>query len=211
MRLTTVVVADDHTIVREGLVGLLRDHQFDVVGSVGDGRQLLDAAKRHRPDVIVTDISMPGLSGLQVMPHLKTASPDTRVIVLTMHEDAELAARALRAGAAGFLLKDSAGEELVNAVHLALQGRVYLTPVLTREVMARMADTTASEGPKLTPRQLDVLRLVVEGKRMKEIGAILKLSSRTVETHKYELMSVLGVHSTAELVKYALQNRLIEH
>jgi len=211
MRLTTVVVADDHTIVREGLVGLLRDHQFDVVGSVGDGRQLLDAAKRHRPDVIVTDISMPGLSGLQVMPQLRTVSPDTRVIVLTMHEDAELAARALRAGASGFLLKDSAGEEPVNAVHLALQGRVYLTPVLTREVMARMADTTAAEGPKLTPRQLDVLRLVVEGKRMKEIGAILKLSSRTVETHKYELMSVLGVHSTAELVKYALQNRLIEH
>jgi len=211
MRLKTVVVADDHTIVREGLVALLRDHQFDVVGSVGDGRQLLDAARRHRPDVIVTDISMPGLSGLEVMPHLKTASPDTRVIVLTMHQDAELAARALRAGASGFLLKDSAGEELVNAVHQALQGRVYLTPVLTRDVMARMADTSASDGPKLTPRQLDVLRLVVEGKRMKEIGAILQLSSRTVETHKYELMSVLGVHSTAELVKYALQNRLIEH
>jgi len=211
MRLNTVVVADDHTIVREGLVGLLRDHQFDVVGSVGDGRQLLDAAKRHRPDIIVTDISMPGLSGLEVMPHLKAASPETRVIVLTMHEDAELAARALRAGASGFLLKDSAGEELVNAVYQALQGRVYLTPVLTRDVMARMADTTGSEGPKLTPRQLDVLRLVVEGKRMKEIGAILQLSSRTVETHKYELMSVLGVHSTAELVKYALQNRLIEH
>ncbi len=211
MRLNTVVVADDHRIVREGLVGLLRDHQFDVIGSVGDGRQLLDAAKRHRPDIIVTDISMPGLSGLEVIPHLKAASPETRVIVLTMHEDAELAARALRAGASGFLLKDSAGEELVNAVHQALRGRVYLTPVLTRDVMARMADATASDGPKLTARQLDVLRLVVEGKRMKEIGAILQLSSRTVETHKYELMSVLGVHSTAELVKYALQNRLIEH
>jgi DNA-binding NarL/FixJ family response regulator len=211
MRLNTVVVADDHTIVREGLVGLLRDHQFDVVGSVGDGRQLLDAARQHRPDIIVTDISMPGLSGLDVMPHLKTASPHTRVIVLTMHEDAELAARALRAGASGFLLKDSAGEELVNAVRQALQGRIYLTPVLTRQVMARMADAGVPEGPRLTPRQIDVLRLVVEGKRMKEIGAILQLSSRTVETHKYELMSVLGVHSTAELVKYAIQNRLTEH
>lgn len=211
MRLNTIVVADDHTIVREGLVGLLREHRFDVVGSVGDGRQLLDAAKRHRPDVIVTDISMPGLSGLEVMPQLKAASPDTRVIVLTMHEDAELAARALRGGASGFLLKDSAGEELVNAVHQALQGRVYLAPALTRDVMARMADAHAAEGPRLTVRQLEVLRLVVEGKRMKEIGAILQLSSRTVETHKYELMSVLGVHSTAELVKYALQNRLIEN
>jgi DNA-binding NarL/FixJ family response regulator len=210
MRQNTVVVADDHTIVREGLVGLLREHQFDVVGSVGDGHTLLEAARRYQPDVIVTDVSMPGLSGLEAIPHLKSASPDSRVVVLTMHEDAELAARALRAGASGFLLKYSAGEELVNAVQQALQGRVYLTPVLTREVMTRMADGPAAEGSQLTPRQLEVLRLVVEGKRMKEIGAILQLSTRTVETHKYELMSVLDVHSTAELVKYAIQHRLID-
>jgi DNA-binding NarL/FixJ family response regulator len=211
MRQHTVVVADDHTIVREGLVGLLREHQFAVVGSVGDGRTLLEATRQHRPDVVVTDISMPGLSGLEALPLLKEASPESRVIVLTMHDDAELAARALQAGASGFLLKHSAGDELVSAVHQALQGRVYLTPALTRDVMSRMADTSGGAGPRLTVRQLEVLRLVAEGKRMKEIGAILHLSTRTVETHKYELMNVLGVHSTAQLVKYAIQHRLIDH
>jgi len=211
MRQTTVVVADDHTIVREGLVALLREHQFDVVGAVGDGRSLLDAARTLRPDVIVTDISMPGLSGLDALPHLITASADSKVIVLTMHRDPELAARALRAGAAGFLLKESAGDELVTAVRQAAQGRMYLTPVLTRDVMARMADATGSTAPRLTTRQLEVLRLVAEGKRMKEIAAILQLSTRTVETHKYELMTVLGLHSTAELVRYAIEHRLLEN
>jgi len=209
MRQNTVIVADDHTIVREGLVSLLRDHHFDVVGSVGDGRSLLDAARQFRPDAIVTDISMPGLSGLDALPHLKAASADSRVIVLTMHEDADMAARALRSGAAGFLLKHSAGYDLVNALHEVLQGRVYLAPAITREVMSRIADTRLAEGPRLTERQLEVLRLVVEGKRMKEIGAILELSTRTVETHKYELMAVLGLHSTAELVRYAIEHRLV--
>ena len=209
MRQNTVIVADDHTIVREGLVSLLRDHHFDVVGSVGDGRSLLDAARQFRPDAIVTDISMPGLSGLDALPHLKAASADSRVIVLTMHEDADMAARALRSGAAGFLLKHSAGYDLVNALHEVLQGRVYLAPAITREVMSRMADTRLAEGPRLTERQLEVLRLVVEGKRMKEIGAILQLSTRTVESHKYELMAVLGLHSTAELVRYAIEHRLV--
>ena len=209
MRQNTVIVADDHTIVREGLVSLLRDHHFDVVGSVGDGRSLLDAARQFRPDAIVTDISMPGLSGLDALPHLKAASADSRVIVLTMHEDADMAARALRSGAAGFLLKHSAGYDLVNALHEVLQGRVYLAPAITREVMSRMADTRLAEGPRLTERQLEVLRLVVEGKRMKEIGAILELSTRTVETHKYDLMAVLGLHSTAELVRYAIAHGLV--
>jgi DNA-binding NarL/FixJ family response regulator len=206
----TVVIADDHTIVREGLVSLLREHQFEVVGSVGDGRSLLETARQLRPDVIVTDISMPGLSGLDALPHLLAASAGSKVIVLTMHDDPELAARALRAGASGFLLKDSAGDELVNAVRQALRGRVYLAPALTRDVMARMADATPEAAPKLTTRQLEVLRLVAEGKRMKEIAAILQLSTRTVETHKYELMAVLGLHSTAELVRYAIEHRLLE-
>ncbi len=211
MRQHTVVIADDHTIVREGLVSLLREHQFEVVGSVGDGRTLLETARQLRPDVIVTDISMPGLSGLEALPHLMAASAGSKVIVLTMHDDPELAARALRAGASGFLLKDSAGDELVNAVRQALQGRVYLTPALTRDVMARMADASPEAAPRLTARQLEVLRLVAEGKRMKEIAAVLNLSTRTVETHKYELMAVLGLHSTAELVRYALEHRLLEN
>ena len=204
MRRNTVLIADDHTIVVEGLMGLLKE-DFDVVGTVNDGELLIDAAKRLRPDVIVTDISMPGLSGLDVLLRLKAERIDSRVVVLTMHNDAVLATRAIRAGASAFLLKHSAGEELVTAIQQALQGRVYLTPVLTRDVMERMAQP-ADAAPQLTARQRDVLRLIVEGQRMKAIAAALRLSTRTIEAHKYEIMQVLDVHSTAELVRYAMQN-----
>ena len=142
-RRSTVLLADDHVVVREGLAKLLTEHDFEVVGAVGDGHQLIDAAMRLRPDVIVTDISMPpGLSGLDVLARLKAERVESKVIVLTMHDDAELATRAVRAGASGFLLKHSAGEELVNAIHQALQGRVYLTPALTKDVMERLAAPT---------------------------------------------------------------------
>jgi DNA-binding NarL/FixJ family response regulator len=208
MRLTTVLLADDHTIVTEGLAGLLTKHEFDVVGAVGDGHLLIDAAKRLRPDVIVTDLSMPGLTGLDVLARLKAEGVASKVIVLTMHHDAELATVAMRGGASGFLLKDAAGEELLTAIRQALQGRVYLTPALTREVMERMAGSSGPAEPQLTVRQRDVLRLIVKGQRMKEIAANLGLSVRTVETHKYEMMETLGLHSTAELVRYALDRRL---
>jgi len=204
-----VLVADDHTIVREGLVNLLNEHDFEVVGSVSDGAQLIEAARRLRPDAIVTDISMPGLSGLDVLARLKADRLNSRIIVLTMHHDVELAVRAVRAGAAGYLLKESAGEELVNAIHQVLQGRLYLTPAITREVLERMAGPDDGAEQPLTPRQLDVLRLILKGKRMKEIAADLSLSVRTVEAHKYEMMETLDVHSTAELVKHAMEHRLI--
>lgn len=210
MRPTTVLVADDHPIVKEGLVGLLTAHDFDVVGAVGDGQQLIEAARRLRPDVIVTDLTMPGLTGHDVLLLLQTERIPSKVVVLTMHNDAERATQALRAGASGFLLKESAGEELVTAIHQALQGRVYLTPAVTRAVMDRMAVPDGPARPTLTARQRDVLRLIVKGQRMKGIGAALELSTRTVETHKYEMMQVLGVHSTAELVRYALEHRLFD-
>jgi len=209
MRRNTVLIADDHTIVAEGLVTLLTDHDFDVVGTVADGRMLLEAAKRHRPDVIVTDLSMPELSGLEVLARLKAERIDSKVVVLTMHNNAELAVRAIRAGASGFLLKEAAGEELVTAIRQALQGRIYLTAAVTKDVIDGMAALRDRPGPDLTSRQRDVLRLLLKGQRMKEIAANLQLSPRTVETHKYEMMEVLGVHSTAELVKYALEHRLI--
>ena len=137
MRRTTVLLADDHAIVTEGLGRLLREQDFDVVGSVGDGHLLIEAARRLRPDVIVTDLSMPGLSGLDVLARLKTEGIDSKVIVLTMHHDADLATAALRGGASGYLLKESAGEELLAAIGQVLQGRVYLAPALTRDVMDR--------------------------------------------------------------------------
>jgi two-component system, NarL family, response regulator NreC len=205
----TVLIADDHAIVKEGLVSLLEGHGFKVVGAVADGDELVDAARRLRPDVIVTDISMPGQSGLDALTRLKTEHTDSKIIVLTMHQDAELATRAMRAGASGFLLKHSAGEELLTAINQAVEGRVYLTPAMTREVIERMAVPSGQSQPHLTARHREVLRLILDGRRMKEIAAALNLSARTVETHKYQMMQILGVASTAELVKYAIEHRLI--
>jgi len=207
---STVLLADDHAILREGLARLLTAHGYTVVGSVGDGEALLEKARELRPDVIVTDISMPaGPSGLDVVARLKSEKITSKVVVLTMHNDPALAMRATRDGASGYLLKDSAGEELVTAIQQALLGRVYLTAALTRGVMDRLSTAPGDATPELTDRQRDVLRLIVEGRRMKEIAAALDLSTRTVETHKYEMMRVLGVGSTAELVRYAIERRLV--
>ena len=207
-RRQTVLLADDHPIVTEGLSRILREAGFDVVGAVRDGQQLIDAARRFRPDVIITDLSMPGLTGLDVLARLKTERLPSRVLVLTMHHDADLASDAIRGGASGFLLKESAGDELLTAVRHALEGKVYITPDVTKEVMERLSGVPKPKEPQLTPRQRDILRLIVKGQRMKEIAANLGLSTRTVEGHKYEMMETLGVASTAELVRYAIDRRL---
>ena len=209
MRAITVLVADDHAIVREGIISLLKEHDFDIVGSVGDGLALIEAAGRLRPDVIITDISMPALSGIEALTRLATLKLPSKVIVLTMHDDAELASRAVKAGAAGFVLKEAAPDELINAIGQVMQGRLYLTPAVTRDVVARMGDSRTGAGPQLSPRQMDVLRLILLGQRMKEIAATLNLSPRTVEAYKYQMMDVLGVRSTAELIRYAIKHRLI--
>jgi DNA-binding NarL/FixJ family response regulator len=192
----------------DGLARILKDAHFDVVGAVRDGQQLLDAATRLRPDVIITDLAMPGLSGLDALARLRAEHVQSRVIVLTMHHDADLATDAIRGGASGFLVKESAGEELLIAVRHALDGKVYITPTVTQEIMERMAGPAQAKEPQVTPRQRDILRLIVKGQRMKEIAATLGLSTRTVEGHKYQMMEALGVTSTAELVRYALERRL---
>jgi DNA-binding NarL/FixJ family response regulator len=150
---------------------------------------------------------MPVLSGLDALRQIKAEGLDAKVIFLTMHADPKVASEALRAGAAGFLLKQAAGDELISAILEVLQGRIYLTPVLTKDVLAGLS-TSATDQAVLTPRQRQVLRLLADGKRMKEIAATLGLSTRTVETHKYEMMQKLGVGSTAELVKYAVKHDL---
>jgi DNA-binding NarL/FixJ family response regulator len=208
MSRTTVLLADDHAIVTDGLAKILREAHFEVVGAVRDGQQLVDAATRLRPDVIITDLSMPGLSGLEALARLKSQPVDSKIIVLTMHHDADLAADAIRGGASGFLLKESAGDELLTAVRHALAGKVYITPVVMQEILERMAGSAKAKEPHVTPRQRDILRLIVKGQRMKEIAANLGLSTRTVEGHKYQMMEALGVTSTAELVRYALERRL---
>ena len=205
-----VLLADDHAMVVEGLAALLNE-RFDLVGTVGDGSALLDAARKLRPDVIIADMAMPVLSGLEALRRLKAVKSAAKVIILTMHADPDLAAEAFRAGASGHVLKLSAGEELVTAIEDVVQGRTYLTPLITRDVISKLTEPAAKAAVKLSPRQREVLRFIAEGRRMKEIAAILDLSTRTVESHKYEMMRSLGVESTAELVRYAIQIGLIEN
>ncbi|MGZ8445538.1 MAG: response regulator [Candidatus Binatia bacterium] len=206
---TKVLVADDHAMVVEGLAALLKE-RFELVGTVGDGSALIDAARKLRPDVIIADMTMPVLSGLEALRRLKAAKSAAKVIILTMHPDAELATEAFRAGASGYVLKVSAGEELITAIEEVVQGRMYLTPLITKDIISRLTEPAPKPAVKLSPRQLEVLRFIAEGRRMKEIAAILDLSTRTVETHKYEMMRSLGVESTAELVRYAIQIGLVE-
>jgi DNA-binding NarL/FixJ family response regulator len=202
----TVLLADDHAILVDGLVSLLKD-RFDVVGSVTNGQQLVTEAIRLRPDVIVADISMPELTGLEALRQLRAKNIEAKVIFLTMHGEAHIAIEAVRAGASGYLLKGSPGDELMTAIEQVLQGRTYLTPLVTRDVVAGMSVSPDSIG--LTDRQREVLRLIVDGLRTKEIASALNLSPRTVETHKYELTQALGVRSTAGLVRYAIEHKLV--
>jgi len=206
-----VLLADDHTIVTEGLKSIL-EPEFELVGTVQDGRAMLVAAEKLRPDVIVADITMPSLNGLDAVRLLKKKTARTKVVFLTMHRDADLATEAFRAGASGYLLKQSAGEELITAIHTVLQGRVYVTPVLQQEVLESFmgAGADPSRGSeKLTARQREVLQLVAEGHTMKEIASALNVSNRTVESHKYDLMERLGLETTAQLIQYAIKRGIV--
>ncbi len=208
MRRPTILLADDHVVFTDGIVRILRE-RFDVVGTVRDGSSLAKAAVRLHPDVVVTDISMPTVSGLEALRQLKARHVESRVIFLTMHADATLAAEAFRLGAKGFILKQSSGDELVNAIHAVLQGHKYMSPALTGDVLELMAMPHAPSDTELSVRQKEVLRLIVNGHRMKEIAAHLNLSPRTVETIKYEMMRDLKIHSTTELVRYVIEHRLV--
>lgn len=204
-----VLLADDHRMVAEGLKGLLVE-EFELAGIVEDGRSLVKAARELRPDVIVADISMPHLNGIDALAHLKADNPDVRVVFLTMHRDVAYARRALEAGALGFVLKHSAPAELVLALRAALQGRTFITPDLAALLMgARDPHAQADPVAALTPRQREILQLFAEGKSAKEIAAAIGLSARTVEDHKYRLMESLGIDNSAELVHFAIKHGLI--
>jgi DNA-binding NarL/FixJ family response regulator len=207
-RRPTVLLADDHAIVMEGLAGLLRS-EFSLVGHVADGARLIEAAREIRPDVIVTDVAMPGMSGLEALRRLKAEGIAAKVIFLTMHADAQLAAEALRAGASGFVVKHAAGKELIAAIHTVLRGGKHLTPHLASDVLASLADGGTAGVGTLTPRQREVVSLIAEGRTMKEVAAALGLSPRTVETHKYQVMQTLGFQTTADLIRYAIEHGLI--
>ena len=204
-----VLLADDHRIVAEGLKGLLAE-DFDLAGIVEDGHALVKAARDLSPDVIVADISMPHLNGIDAMVPLKRDNPNVRVVFLTMHRDAAYARRALEAGAFGFVLKHSAPAELAVALRSAMQGHTYITPDLAAEVFRTPTDSSADPLATVTQRQREILQLLAEGKSAKEIAATLNLSARTVESHKYTLMDALGMNNSAELIRFALKHGLIQ-
>ena len=208
-----MLLADDHRMVAEGLRGLLVD-EFDLVGIVEDGAALVKAARELQPDVIVADISMPHLSGLEALKQLKRDNPKVRVVFLTMHRDVAYARRALEAGAAGFVLKHSAPAELVLALRAALQGRTFIAPDLAAELLRtanRAGQGAGVDDPvaALTSRQREILQLFAEGKSAKEIASTLGLSARTVEDHKYRMMESLGVENSAGLIHFAIKHGLV--
>jgi DNA-binding NarL/FixJ family response regulator len=204
-----ILLADDHRMVAEGLKSLLCE-EFELVGVVEDGRALVEAAKKLLPDVIVADITMPHLNGLDALRPLQRDNPRVKVVFLTMHRDVAYARRAMESGASGFVLKHSAPAELVVAIRAALAGKTYLTPTLAGEVLhALQQGEKPDETAKLTPRQREILQLLAEGRSAKEIAAELGISTRTVEFHKYQLMESLDLHNGAELVHFAIKHGIV--
>jgi DNA-binding NarL/FixJ family response regulator len=200
-----VLIADDHQIVAEGLRSLL-ESDFNLVGIVTDGRALLEAAKTLQPDVIVVDISMPLINGIEATRHLRSAQIQAKIVVLTMHPDVTYAVRAFEAGASGYVLKHAASAELKMAIREALQGHVYISPLLAKAVVeASKARAVHRTGDPLTVRQREVLQLVAEGYSARKIALLLHISSRTVEFHKYRMMEILGLHNQADLIQYAIR------
>ena len=206
--LPRAVIADDHQMVAQGLSRLL-EREVDVVGTAKDGGQLVDLARLHRPDIVVVDMNMPVMSGLEAMRRLKAEGLRAKFIFLTLQSEPRLASEALRAGASGYLLKQAAGEELIDAIRAVANGLIYLTPLITRDVLWATAQSDETQQSTLTPRQREVLRHLAGGKRMKEIAAELGISVRTVETHKQELMQTLGLESNADLIKFAVKQGLV--
>lgn len=210
MKLPRVILADDHTMLAEAFRKLLEPH-CNVVATVSDGRALLDAATTLTPDIILVDIGMPLLNGLEAARQLKSKMPTVKVIFLTMQEDPDLAIAAMRSGASGYLLKTSAPSELIHAIQEALKGRSYVTPEIARGMEKRfIRDPRGRQQPKaLTPRQCEVVQLLAEGKSMKEIADVLHVTPRTVAFHKYRTMEELAIRSTAELIQFAIKNHIL--
>ena len=202
-----ILMADDHLILLEAFKALLAP-DFDVVGTVTDGRTLVEEFKRMNPDVVLLDVAMPLLNGLDDGRQLKAHRRSVKLIYLTMNPDPDLAGEALRLGASGYVLKSSAAQELKQAIQEALRGRSYITPLITRDVVGSLIRQPSSRR-ELTVRQREVLQLLAEGKSMKEVAAILDVTPRTVAFHKYRMMEQLRVKTSAELVRFAVQQGVV--
>ena len=206
MRVPRVLLADDHVLLLGAFEKLLAG-ECDIVGQVSDGRALVEAAEQLKPDVIVLDISMPLLNGLEAARQIKRKLRDVKLVFLTMNEDAELAAEAFRAGASAYLLKRSEASELPAAIRAVMQGRSYITPLVADDLVHALMH--AEVPHELTPRQREVLQLLAEGRSMKQVGSVLNLTPRTVAFHKYQMMKQLKVKTTAELVQYAVKHHIV--
>ena len=206
MKRTRLLIADDHVMFAQGLESLLRD-EFDLLGTARNGEELVEATLRLQPDVILVDISMPVLNGFDAVRSIKANGSDAKIIFLTMHDDATLLSEAFRCGASGYILKQAAGEELANAIREVAHGNNYVSPLVTDLPDEPLPIHT--QKATITPRQREVLELISRGMTMKEIASHLNISTRTAESHKYEMMQTLGVESTAELIKYSLRLGLI--
>ncbi len=207
-----LMMADDHTLLLEGF-RLMLEPEFELVGSVEDGRSLLREAQRLRPDVILLDISMPLLNGIEAAGQLTKLLPRTRLIFVTQHSEADFVTEAFRAGAAGYLLKRAAASELLTAIREVIKGRHYISPLVARDTLDALLTPSTRKGKiseRLTPRQREVLQLVVEGRSRREVAAILNISVKTVEFHKTTLMRELDLHSPSDLVRYAIEHGLIQ-
>ena len=203
-----VLLADDHRLLCEAFAQLLKP-TCDIVGAVADGRALLAAAADLRPDVIVLDIAMPLLNGLDAARKLRRQMPGIKLIFLTVNEDPDVAVEALRLGASGYLLKNSAAPELVEAIQEVMAGRSYITPLAKRNPGHRLSTSLDRKNGELSARQREVLRLLAEGRSMKQIASLLNISARTVAFHKYSMMKELGIQSSAELVQFALKLHIV--
>ena len=206
MKRIRLLIADDHVMFAQGLESLLRD-EFELLGTAGNGQELVEATLRLQPDVILVDISMPVLNGFDAVRDIRDSGNEAKIIFLTMHDDATLLSEAFRCGGSGYILKQAAGEELVNAIREVAQGNNYVSPLVTNlpaEPLMVHAQKTS-----ITPRQREVLKLISRGFTMKEIASQLNISTRTAETHKYEMMQTLGVETTADLIRYSLRLGLI--
>jgi DNA-binding NarL/FixJ family response regulator len=207
-----VLLADDHRVVAEGLKSLL-SAEFELVGVVEDGRAMIEAVRALRPDVIVADITMPRLNGIDALVRLRKEGERVPVVFLTMHPDLAYARRALEAGASGYVLKHAAASELIAAIRAALDGKIWLTPALAGKVLQEaksQPDKLRDPVESLTPRQREILQLLAEGLSAKEISATLGVSARTVEFHKYQMMERLDLHTSAELVHFAIKYGIVE-
>jgi DNA-binding NarL/FixJ family response regulator len=210
MAKTRVLLADDHKMILGGLRSLL-EPEFELVGTVEDGKALVSEALRLRPDVVVVDISMPKLNGIDAFREIRNTVPGIRAVFLTMHHDVTYAAKALDAGASAYVLKHSAPTELVTAIREAMNGRTYVTPLIAGDLMTSFRETAQGKGPavKLTGRQKEILQLLTDGNSAKEIAATLDISPRTVEFHKYNMMAVWNLKTSADLIRFAIKHGLV--